>query len=1100
MTTKTSLLFVVSALALFSASAETLVWTGAAGNSSWQTAGNWEPAQVPTSADDVWLGTATHTTGVYAQPIRLGGNAACNSLNFYQDAAITVGAPGEKLSVASGAVTMSNVSMTKTNEYVIDCDLALEREANVWTMIRGTEFAEPRGRLRVSGKVSAKDGAGTLKLESTNSYRRGRVCFDSTVDCAGPLELAGVFLDLSNTHTAADIFGAEKGLKYSGLGGGIVFVLTADYTFTTPIDMSAVTPSTDQNSNKGVVNLIPFNHTLTVKTPTLTVPEKVELCLGTTSASFVDLQTKITGDGCLAVMRTCAFVHSADDLPSSVRMYGTGGAFLLDGTQMTGEDFVKHFPNGAPYTAGAKGKWGSYNQSDSPGGGLAAHGAPIVIPSAEGSETWFGNQSYLQLGAVLYSDSLARALADAPVWIETETRLTKSLRVQSGNGAYAQPTYCMGPTNRERQSAFTGHLYGPGILCLDGYLHDELWLKGQNEWTGSYTQIGCYGFNPSSGAVVNASISTGAGGMSVRPGVGGTSVVALGSPSALPTGNDGAPAYLLANSRYTARAGYFLNAAPGGAHYDLPTGLKFMLSQGAGAKPDIPFLGAYASADESATLSGDILVNRLKAGATAMVTLMPRGAGEFVLGTAEKPANFIKVVGCDLTNADQGLAGMATPVEDDDGKVAIYVRGDATVVPANVAYTDLSHAADRSADFRWYIGEDCNLDNDHPSGAEGYNGANFMPGTRVYTVYHGAVRTTAAGQPGSILNAPIVGLGGSLELEDCDVELTTSLDPQTAGEIRMKGGLGFAAHGPRDVLVTLNGGATIKCNGAEGFPHANAGLIFGSLTANRTVLFKNDIDCNGQGETRVFLVGGVDADRPVVRLDGAVTNGGLYIQNMERDDLARSALPTGMVELANADTRLTGLSVKSGIALVSCALGGVGHANASFRAIGGELRVTGSLPFMGGHVQAGMQNTPAVGGVLSGTGTIDSHVIIWQGAELRPGLKGEGMLTFNRNLQFFNDSKLTLGAKQPTVEVGGNFYMADRATVKLDGECYGRKKLVTWKGSLGYVDGGSAATSDCSKWTVEGVKDPSEYSIELDTANKCIWLKGRRRGLVLIFR
>ena len=72
--------------------------------------------------------------------------------------------------------------------------------------------------------------------------------------------------------------------------------------------------------------------------------------------------------------------------------------------------------------------------------------------------------------------------------------------------------------------------------------------------------------------------------------------------------------------------------------------------------------------------------------------------------------------------------------------------------------------------------------------------------------------------------------------------------------------------------------------------------------------------------------------------------------------------------------------------------------------------------------------------------------------------------------------------------------------VVLDGDIEGKKAILSWDGSLGYVDGGSAATSDCSQWTVAGVAKPQNYSFEVDTANKCIWLKNNKPGLILIVR
>jgi hypothetical protein len=208
----------------------------------------------------------------------------------------------------------------------------------------------------------------------------------------------------------------------------------------------------------------------------------------------------------------------------------------------------------------------------------------------------------------------------------------------------------------------------------------------------------------------------------------------------------------------------------------------------------------------------------------------------------------------------------------------------------------------------------------------------------------------------------------------------------------MRGGLGFAAYGTRDVTVKINDDDEFKIgdgtNGIspEGYPHTNAGMIFGSLTANRTVLFHNDV--NLYRNPTVYLVGGTEADRPVVRFDGKLYNGQVTFSGMKRED--GTDLASGMAEISNGDTTLASLQVKGGTVLVSANISSTTGNSASFVANGGELRVTGSLPSMGGHVQAGKNGDATVGGVLSGTGVIDSHVIIWGGAELHPGVNGTG--------------------------------------------------------------------------------------------------------------
>ena len=1092
-----TILALAATVAVLSASAETIVWTGAAGDYSWDTSENWNPAKVPTSADDVWLGTSSYTAGVYAQPIVLGsGVAACNSLNFYQNAAITVGAVGEKLTITSGSVTLNNNGLSQDYEYVLKCDIDLENETkeNVWDLRRNTvSHTKPKCHLLVNGKVSANGGEGSLNFKSSNPSRMGAVAFTSTVASKGDIELNNCYLELCKT-SVEDVFGEGRTLKLKGSGGGVAMFLDGDFEFSTPIDASSAT---------GTFSIIPYGGTLTFKTPVV-VPQGLELCLGSTNAGFIDLRSSISGQGRLAVMRTCVFVHSADDLPSSVRMYGTGGGFAIDRDSMTSESFFSHFSNGGATSSIGAGQWGCWGKGDTPGGGFGAHGAPFVIPNTEGSKDWFGGQSALQLGVMANAVAAAKAVMDSPVILETGIALTKAFQLQSGIGVVSLPIYRR-PVDRAMINEIRGDITGSGALALVGASNDayfdEIYLSGESSWSGASGQSGLKRWL--SNEAKDVAVRVGKGGMISYASNGGVSAVVFGSQASIPHGNNGGTAYLLAASRYVGRPGYLVDGSPSGSLYALPSGVMFLLNQNCTARPEFPFLGALVKAGESAALSGDVLINRMKEGSVGFVTLAPVGEGEFHLGTATAPLSFAKVIGSESDNTAGGLDASASVMSDEkDGTVALYVTGGGTVVLDNVAYTDLAHSVDKSAQYRWYIGEDrSSLDSNHPYMAEGYNSPVMK--SRDAAVFRGAVRTTAAGQPGSILCFPLVGLGGSLELEDIDVQLTTTETPEQGGEIRMRGGFGFAAHGTRDSTVTLNGGDELKVgNGAngnptDGFPHSSAGLIFGSRTANRTVLFKNDINCCNRNVS-LYAVGGTEPEKPVVRLDGKIYNGSLIVKGMMFDD-GKTHLPCSIVELTNAESVLTGLSVQNGTALVSCEMASTGN-NASFAAEGGELRVTGSLPYMGGHVKAGKSGDATVGGVLSGTGQIDSHVIIYGGAGLRPGVKGTGSLTLKRNLQFYNDAKLVLGAAQPTVHAGGNMYIANRATVVLDGDIEGKRAILSWDGSLSYVDGGSAATSDCSQWTVSGVAKPQNYSFEVDTANKCIWLKNNKPGLILIVR
>src|SRR5207237_860615 len=59
-------------------------WTGAAGDSQWLTAGNWDGGQLPTASDDVIIDVVDNPTIVYA-----GGDATVNSLESADNVQLT---------------------------------------------------------------------------------------------------------------------------------------------------------------------------------------------------------------------------------------------------------------------------------------------------------------------------------------------------------------------------------------------------------------------------------------------------------------------------------------------------------------------------------------------------------------------------------------------------------------------------------------------------------------------------------------------------------------------------------------------------------------------------------------------------------------------------------------------------------------------------------------------------------------------------------------------------------------------------------------------------------------------------------------------------
>ena len=104
MTTRSLLfLFITLGSPLFDSRAADLVWIG--GTGSWNAAGNWNPAQVPTSADNAWITNA----GDYTVTIPAGFVASVGSL--------VVGAPSgsQILSLDRATLTLAAPSQVGAN-------------------------------------------------------------------------------------------------------------------------------------------------------------------------------------------------------------------------------------------------------------------------------------------------------------------------------------------------------------------------------------------------------------------------------------------------------------------------------------------------------------------------------------------------------------------------------------------------------------------------------------------------------------------------------------------------------------------------------------------------------------------------------------------------------------------------------------------------------------------------------------------------------------------------------------------------------------------------------------------------------------------------
>jgi hypothetical protein len=164
-------LAVTIAFISFAARATDLVWTGATGN--WNLAGNWNPAQIPTTADNAWI----TNSGTYLVTVPAGSSAAANSI-------VVGGANGNQtLAVDRATVTISAASSINSN--------------GVLTLLVAQSVVTGAGDLNVSGLVNwgngTVSGAGALNISSagTVAIGSGGVTLGRILNNAGAITWAG---------------------------------------------------------------------------------------------------------------------------------------------------------------------------------------------------------------------------------------------------------------------------------------------------------------------------------------------------------------------------------------------------------------------------------------------------------------------------------------------------------------------------------------------------------------------------------------------------------------------------------------------------------------------------------------------------------------------------------------------------------------------------------------------------------------------------------------------------------------------------------------------------------------------------------------------
>lgn len=142
-------------------SAEPIAWTGAAGNRSWHTAGNWDLNRLPNSADDVTVGlsgtyTVTVTGSASALSVLVGGAGATPTLQLQ---------PGSTLAVGSNVTVLASAV------------LELQRDAVIGTAL--LNLAPSGGTLINQGVVNVTGAAG-------NCHLQGSIDNQGTINVLGP--------------------------------------------------------------------------------------------------------------------------------------------------------------------------------------------------------------------------------------------------------------------------------------------------------------------------------------------------------------------------------------------------------------------------------------------------------------------------------------------------------------------------------------------------------------------------------------------------------------------------------------------------------------------------------------------------------------------------------------------------------------------------------------------------------------------------------------------------------------------------------------------------------------------------------------------------
>lgn len=290
--TKCPALAVVILLAAARAHPMDLVWVGGTGN--WNSAGNWNPIQIPTAADNAII----TNSGTYTVTIPAGTTAAAGS--------IAVGGAGgtQTLAIDRATLTIGGTSVINSNGHL---DFLVAQ-----SVLTGA------GNLTVNGTLNwgngTMNGAGTTTIGNSGVLviGSGGITFGRTLNNSGAGSWSGGNLTLS------------AGVAFNNLAGG-TFDITADGRLsggsTTPINNSGL--FRQAAGTAGTIVTVPFNNsgTLAVLAATL------NLNLGGTHTGTMNLS------------------------PGAILNFGGGSHILSSGSLVTGAGTLNTSGNATTLTA-----------------------------------------------------------------------------------------------------------------------------------------------------------------------------------------------------------------------------------------------------------------------------------------------------------------------------------------------------------------------------------------------------------------------------------------------------------------------------------------------------------------------------------------------------------------------------------------------------------------------------------------------------------------------------------------------------------------------------------------------------------------------------